>query len=109
MRKLNRETGPETPEAGRAHPDIFWRAEKSVSQTSILQQSDGSQPLSVLIPSISTPFIPAADRERSDLAGRCQTHLVSCWEAESGEMQQTKCKEQDHHCMTRHVVKQTET
>lgn len=75
-RKANR--APKTPGGGRVHPDTFSRAEESVSQNSVLQQNDGLQPLPVLIPSTSTPFSPAADRERSDLAGRCQTHLMSC-------------------------------
>lgn len=77
-REANRVTEPETPEGGRVHPDTFWRAEESVSQNSVLQQNDGLHPLPVPIPSTSTPFSPAADRERSDLGGRCQTHLASC-------------------------------
>lgn len=42
----------------------------------VLQQSDGTQPFPVLIPSISTPFPTAADRERLDVASRCQTRSV---------------------------------
>ncbi len=54
------------------------------------QRTDGTQPFPVLIQSTSTPFPPAADWERLDLASRCQTHLVSCSGAESRDVQHTK-------------------
>lgn len=79
----------ESPEGQGSHPDTFWRAEESVSHDFFLQQSDGTQPFPVLIPSTSTPFPPAADWERLDPASRCQTHSVSCSRAESRGMQHT--------------------
>lgn len=44
---------------------------------SVMKRREGTQPFSVLIPSTSTPFTPAVDRERLDLAIRCQTCSAS--------------------------------
>lgn len=59
---------------------------------SFMKRSDGTQPFSVLIPSTSTPFTPAVDQERLDLAIRCQTCSASRSGPDGRDMQDTNRK-----------------
>lgn len=68
---------------------------------SVMKRSDGTQPFSVLIPSTSTPFTPAVDQERLDLAIRCQTCSASCSGPDGRDMQDTK-----RHCDKRYTLQE---
>lgn len=66
---------------------------------SVMKRSEGTQPFSVLIPSTSTPFTAAADRERLDLAIRCQTCSASSSGPYGRDMQDTNM-----HCDKRYPI-----